>query len=187
MHVIKPLLFVTVFLVSSAMAGEVHKWVDENGITHYSDKAPKSDIEEVTLIEIPASYSTQSDNQNDYYSITNQWMRIREERLAMEKIKLEKAKQKASQQAAAPQIVYLNDPGYSGPYFFPHHFPNNFKHHKFKHRNKHKFRRDFRKHHRKDRLLGHSRKSHFGRHAIKSRSGHRLRHARSTGLSIKIR
>lgn len=39
MHIII-LLMVILFSFSSGKAGEIYKWVDKNGKTHYSDKAP---------------------------------------------------------------------------------------------------------------------------------------------------
>lgn len=192
MRLIKTTLFISILFVSSAMATEIHKWVDEHGITHYSDEAPGVQDVEVTLIEVPATYSTNKNSEEDYYSITNQWKRIHEERIALEKIKLEKAKYKAAQQPSQPQVVYYEDRG--GGYYFgnPNYFSN-----RYKHRHNYKYRKDYRNNKgryysgrkyngrkysgRSDRLLGYSGKSYSGRHA---RSG---RYSRSTGLSINIR
>ena len=113
MHRLRTTVTLTILLYFAfvpAFASGIHKWVDEQGVTHYSDKAPESDIRQVSVIEIPAYYSTVSNIEQDYYSITNQWMRVHQERLELEKIKLEKAKQKAAQQPTIPQVVYINEP-----------------------------------------------------------------------------
>jgi len=107
------LLIIAIFMGSGllpAYATSVHKWVDTNGITHYSDEAPASSTTQVTLIEIPTNHTLAVDAENNYYSITNQWMRLHKERIEREKIELEKAKQKAAQSPVTPQIVYVNEP-----------------------------------------------------------------------------
>jgi hypothetical protein len=93
-----------------AYAASVYKWVDANGVTHYSDEAPASTTTQVTLIEVPATRSVAVDAENDYYSIANQWMRLHQELIEREKITLEKTRQKAAQ---SPQIVYINEPNES--------------------------------------------------------------------------
>lgn len=133
MQPIKTILSLAVLLccaVSSVWAAGIHKWVDESGITHYSDMAPVADVDQVAVIEVSSAYSTNNNVEQDYYSITNQWMRIHQERLDREKIKLEKAKQKAVQQPVAPQVVYVNEPNkdryrVSYPFFIR----KKFKHH----------------------------------------------------------
>ncbi len=105
-------VFITVFVLLSASlanADAVHKWVDENGVTHYSDEMPLDVVEEVEQITIPVSYASKIDAQNDYYSIANQWMRVHEQRIALEKIKLEKAKQKAESRAQESPFIVVNE------------------------------------------------------------------------------
>ena len=106
---LKPLIAVALFAVMpfASYAGSVHKWVDENGVTHYSDQAPEHDVAQVDQFEFSNVYS-QSSIQDDYYSVSNQWARMHAERVARKKLQLEKAKLKQSQSAAIPQVVYLN-------------------------------------------------------------------------------
>lgn len=99
----------------NAYAGSIHKWVDAQGVTHYSDQLPKSfanaNHDAVKQIDVLDSYSSSnrySENNNDYYSISNQWARMREERVERKQLQLEKAKQKVAQQAVVPQVVYVN-------------------------------------------------------------------------------
>ncbi len=91
---------------------------------------------EVTLIELPAKHTTAPDAENDYYSISNQWMRVHKERIAREQIKLEKAKVKASQRPAEPSVVYVNEPEYGYGYGYPYRYR-----HKYRHKRKDKHHR----------------------------------------------
>ncbi len=108
-----PLLLVTLFWITLSVvhAGTIHKWVDENGVTHYSDQAPLNNPISTNQIDVSNVYSD-SDYKENYYSITNQWARMREERLERKKLQLEKVKQKAAlkqaQAALVPHVVYLN-------------------------------------------------------------------------------
>lgn len=99
-------------------AGSVHKWVDDQGVTHYSDQAPdnysdtnsdNNNAEQVEVIRIDFSdaYRTSS-YQDNYYSVTNQWARMKEERIERKQLQLEKAKQKVAQQPVDPQVVFVN-------------------------------------------------------------------------------
>jgi len=166
-------LFATASL--PVLADSVHKWVDEKGVTHYSDEAPAATVTQVSLIEIPANYSSTAEVEDDYYSISNQWMRLHEERIALEKIKLEKAKQKAAQQPVAPQVVYVNEP-YEDRYVVAQ--PN------FFHRG-----------HVRNRFHHKSLQDHSGKHAKPHRSGRSDRgrghksnsHRNSSGVALKTR
>ena len=102
-----PLAILTNCVLLSADAASVYKWVDANGVTHYSDEAPASSTTQVTLIDVPTTQSVAANVESDYYSIANQWARLHEELIKREKLKLEKARQKAAQ---SPQIVYINEP-----------------------------------------------------------------------------
>jgi len=116
-------LLLTSLLLYSVMlnvyAGSIHKWVDAQGVTHYSDQLPEFSSEKnnnsVKQIEVLSAYSNsvkQSDisknYHDDYYSVTNQWARMREERIARKQLQIEKAKSKAAQQPVVPQVVYVN-------------------------------------------------------------------------------
>lgn len=106
--------FLFVAVAAPVFAGSVHKWVDEQGITHYSDQLPKSinnkisnSVEQVDVLD---SYRNTDlvGPQDDYYSVTNQWARMREERIARKQLQLEKNKQKEVASPAVPQVVYIN-------------------------------------------------------------------------------
>lgn len=116
--------------LSPAGATAVHKWVDADGVTHYSDAPP--DSIETTLIELPAPtlISTAGEDgraADDYYSITNQWQRMNQERLERERLNLEREKIRAARQTPAPAPAAVADdevryvPVYAGFRFPRHH------------------------------------------------------------------
>ena len=96
-----------IFLPVSAAV--VHKWVDEKGVTHYSDAAPETPATAVTKIDMGNRKAAKSSVNNDYYSIKNQWQRLHKERLEQEKLKLEKTRQEAVLRSVEPQVVYINE------------------------------------------------------------------------------
>jgi hypothetical protein len=94
-----------------ALAVGAHKWIDEKGVTHYSDEAPAAI--ETTFIDLPDPViaSPENDGADNYYSISNQWERMNRERLEREKLLLEKAKIEAARQPPPQPVVYVQDSG----------------------------------------------------------------------------
>jgi len=95
-----------------AFAIGVHKWIDEEGVTHYSDEAPEAT--ETTLIDLPDPATGQAGDDTgeaDYYSISNQWERMNRERLEREKLALEREKIAAARQPAPERTVYIENSG----------------------------------------------------------------------------
>ena len=72
---------------ATAPAATIHTWVDEDGVRHFSDVAPddNNDSERFDIKNVPAA-----DPASDYYSIANQWARIRDERAAAAQRTLER-------------------------------------------------------------------------------------------------
>lgn len=102
-------LVILLALLLPARAAVVHKWIDADGVTHYSDTAPGSSTTEVSVIDIPERNWVKTNLDDDYYSIRNQWQRIYKEGLAKQKLELEKTRQKAASEAATPQVVYIKE------------------------------------------------------------------------------
>ena len=78
----------------AVQAAAVHKWVDDRGITHYSDAAPEESETSVIQLEINTgnrSSNAASEKSDHYYSIANQWQRIQQERLQQQQLELQKA------------------------------------------------------------------------------------------------
>ena len=106
----KPLIWSFLLLCSisfSAPATTIHSWVDADGITHFSDAPPAPGIDGATIVELDDNYPPLPDTKADYYSIANQWNRMREEREAKNKLNLEKARLRAEQSAA---LAYAEPP-----------------------------------------------------------------------------
>ncbi len=142
---VRPLILgiFAVFLpLSQAVANDVaYKWVDENGVTNFSDKPPatvNSVQGSVEHIALPGDFAVPTDPAEDYYSISNQWKRLNEERIAREKVALERERiriertraELAEKAAATPYyedtaryVVYGGVPGfvYPRPFFTGHH------------------------------------------------------------------
>jgi hypothetical protein len=109
-------IFAVFQLLSPAAAGDVvYRWVDEDGITHFSDSPPaarttaQGDVESIALPEnLPAAVNPAE----DYYSIVNQWKRMREERNEREKLALEEERlrleQSRAELAASATLVAVN-------------------------------------------------------------------------------
>jgi len=93
--------------LTSAHAAVVHKWVDADGLTHYSDSAPGSSVP-VTRIELAATKDTT--REAGFHSIANQWQRLQRERWRRDRIELEKARLEAANVGPEPRVVYVERP-----------------------------------------------------------------------------
>ena len=116
----------------------IHKWVDQNGITHYSDEPPPDEQTATTQIDLPEPKPADENSQDNYYSIANQWARMHQERLDREKVR---AQSNATRSAQRPRVtnVYVNGSDnnygvvYGGRYY---------KKHKRKHKHQQNYRRN---------------------------------------------
>ena len=115
-------IFAASQLLSPAVADDVvYRWVDEGGVTHFSDSppaaqnAPQGGVESLSL---PDNFPVAANPADDYYSIINQWKRMREERNEKEKLALEQERLRLEQsrtelaagQAASATPVAVNTP-----------------------------------------------------------------------------
>jgi hypothetical protein len=123
-----PIVYAWVLLVCGfwpgANAATIHKWVDEQGITHYSDAAPSSPGASVTRLEISTGDNAQnglSTTADHYYSIANQWQRLQQERLQQQQLELQKAAIDVDR-SAEPESAVNSDESHSDRYqvaFYP--------------------------------------------------------------------
>lgn len=74
----------------------VHTWVDSDGVRHYADEAPAQTATEQFDIDARDPDAAE----DDYYSINNQWARVRAEREADAALRLEQQRLRAEQAAA---------------------------------------------------------------------------------------
>jgi hypothetical protein len=117
-----------VFAWSAAgTAAEVFRWVDEGGVTHFSESPPEQDAQDLQTLEF-SDPAPPSDPENDYYSIANQSKRMeamRAERekaqaerdLAMRQLELEAAQNQVQQ--APPHTEVITRFAYPPSYYPP--------------------------------------------------------------------
>ena len=130
---------VVVLLVMSgalfeAQAQQLYKWVDAQGVTHYSEALPIQDVDHVAF-DITKHYPA-ANPQDDYYSIQNQLKRLQERRSQQLAEKRQLTEASGARQRTADTIyVQVNEPerdyylpGYY-PYYNSHHYPNHYNHH----------------------------------------------------------
>ena len=82
--------------VNSATAITVHTWKDEHGVTHFSDSPSPAGVESEAL-NFDQLREKSADNSEDYYSIANQWQRLKAERDASNARREAKAERRAAE------------------------------------------------------------------------------------------
>ena len=106
-----------------SIAGTVHRWTDGDGITHFSDTIPSSAALEISTLELDDDFPPVSDRVSNYYSITNQWERMKKERDTRNELSLEKERIRVERAAAladaAQPIVEPANSRYLPIYGFP--------------------------------------------------------------------
>lgn len=108
-------------LVSVSQAVTVHTWIDSDGVRHFADQPPtdQSASSEMTVDEGAPVASDAA----DYYSIGNQWQRLRAEREALAALDLERQRRAAvqgAQSAAQPPVdTTIRAPVYPAYYGSP--------------------------------------------------------------------
>ena len=90
---------------TSSVAVTVHTWLDADGVRHFADAPPAGaapdSAREITLDGGDAL----APGDADYYSISNQWQRLRAEREAQNAMDLERRRIDAEQAEPAPPTV----------------------------------------------------------------------------------
>lgn len=109
--------------VSAVFAAEIHKWVDQDGITHYSEILPADDEIITEKLELPDSYSTEPQASEDgYYSVFNQASRLEASRLAREEERRKDRQQDLQELALeaqqTPEVVDTRQDDRYYPVFF---------------------------------------------------------------------
>ena len=120
------------FATTSVSAGVIHKWVDDKGVTHYSDEAPQNAETQSTQIDIPETVPTEGKSTDNYYSIANQWARLHKESLEREKLRVQAEQAKASKKASVTN-VYVEESDrdgyalvYGKPYYKKHYYKKHY-------------------------------------------------------------
>jgi hypothetical protein len=112
-----------------ATAGEVYKWVDADGITHFGESPPASAAGEVEVIEM-AVIEPVTQPTRDYQSTLDVAKSIEESRLERERLRLEQRKLDADSRRRQPGAYseqgttrYYYPPYYGHPRKYPpHHY-----------------------------------------------------------------
>lgn len=114
LRLILPLLtLLAAFVPALAFGQEVYKWVDEDGVVHYSTEAPPSDAQNVSRIELeqPSSPSESAEDPFNIEATAQRTQALREdmeqrrERQRAERLEREKI-------AARQQVVHHYSPGH---------------------------------------------------------------------------
>ena len=108
----------SVLLAAPAVATEVYRWVDENGVTHFSQMAPDG-VTGVRQQTLPDTRPSDYDPERDLYNVEAQAERmqqLRDER----KEKRQAARLERERQAERQQLMqYQNRHHYGYPYYRP--------------------------------------------------------------------
>ena len=115
-------------VVTASQAVTVHTWLDGDGVRHFADAPPTEQVpsSEITVADGPPLAGADS----DYYSIDNQWQRLRAEREAQAAMELERERVDAARrnhpsasppadEQAHPRVYpsyYGLSPFYGSPY-----------------------------------------------------------------------
>ena len=114
------LLLVLLCASGPVAAGAIHKWVDDRGVTHYSDEPPPQPASPVTLLQIETGENTPRDGaasaSDHYYSIANQWQRMQRESELRQQRELQRAELKRQQRATVPEYREVRETRYVAAY-----------------------------------------------------------------------
>lgn len=111
---------------SVAYAQTVKKWVDEEGVTHYSDQAPVDGGNPAEEIELPEANVTEFDSKESYERIQKKLQELERDREAREQEAEQQEETKAIEEALKREPIVAGekkkkDKGkkYRGPYPMP--------------------------------------------------------------------
>ncbi len=93
------ILLGSIFAAGSAPAQTVKKWVDEEGVTHYSDQKPVDSESGVKEVEVPEANVTPVDTEDANKRIQEQLKKMEQDRLAREQEAREKEQARALEEA----------------------------------------------------------------------------------------
>ena len=119
-------LFLLAFLASMpVLATEVYHWVDENGVSHYSQNAPATDVDGVSIMILEDTTPPDYDPEEDRYGVEAQAERMASLREEMaEKREAQRERQRNTPQQ--PVVQYQQPYQYGGysPFWQPPYYPS---------------------------------------------------------------
>ena len=98
---------------SFAGAAQVYTWVDDSGVTHFSETPPAVQVSETQLIEITPSATPASVADDDFYSVVNQADRMEARRLENEKLAAEKKRTEAEARKTRAEAAAIQQGAYT--------------------------------------------------------------------------
>jgi hypothetical protein len=104
---------VAIAFVSNASAADIFRWVDDDGVVHFSDTAPAGDTK-VERLRVDSANPPDYDPADDPYSIRNQAERMGETWSRLEERREER--RETRREAAERQPVLVYPPYYPYPY-----------------------------------------------------------------------
>ena len=85
-------LWIALALLPAMSAAELYRWTDTDGRVHFSDRAPVG--EPLDRVErLPAPQFADPGIPSGHYSVTEQWQRLQQERLARQRQQWERARE----------------------------------------------------------------------------------------------
>ena len=120
-------IYLPIFLALStavACAVEIYTWVDDSGVTHFSETPPAADASDTQIIDIAPTATPEGVMDDEFYSVVNQAERMEARRLQNEKLAADKkqaaaAADKARAEAAAIQQGQDNESVDNDSYYYP--------------------------------------------------------------------
>jgi hypothetical protein len=117
-------LLVSLCVFSGARAQTINTWVDEEGVTHYSDQKPAGQGSEVKEIEVPKSSVSEFESEAVNERINRQLQKLEQDRKAREQQAEEQKRAKTAEEALEREPIVVEekkkkkdkDRDYSGPY-----------------------------------------------------------------------
>jgi len=109
-------LIIGVLATSPAAATEVFRWVDENGVIHFSQSAPQGNDEKVEVMTLDDSRPPGYDPEEDLYGVeamAEEMSLLREEMAE----KRDLARERQQNSAQQPVVQYQQPVQYGYPYF----------------------------------------------------------------------
>ncbi len=85
-------------------AAVAHKWLDTDGVTHYSDAPPPTPTADFERLDLPTAPSRAAVH-DAYYSIANQWRRMHRERIELERVRAESLRDTRVESRGSDTIV----------------------------------------------------------------------------------
>jgi hypothetical protein len=125
MHSSAPLSLTLLLLLSAPLAGaaQIFTWVDDTGVTHFSETPPADDKADSRLLDLDMPAPRGPDRTgDDFYSVINQAARMQTRRLENEKLAAEKKQAYAEARKARAEATAIQQGAYNynnSPRYYP--------------------------------------------------------------------